>query len=81
MGIGIPAEAFEKWLNDPNYNGDLSPDDYEKEGDIYWFYGDLPEWAYITNVGPFFIDTDGAVYGISMKASQKGDFIGNTTEF
>lgn len=74
MGVGIPAEIAELWrqYDEESYEAFL----LEFDGEGYWFT-ELPPWAHQTNVGPFFVDDDGVIYGISMRASQKGEWIGN----
>lgn len=74
MGIGISAAAAALWLS-------FDPDSYneafmEEDGD-YVYFAELPDWAYSSTEGPFFIDDDGAIWSISTRPSQAGILIGN----
>ena len=68
MGIGIPIAAADEWLNydSESYNALYTGD----STDQYRFFYDLPDWAYQENVGPFYIDGSGAIWGVSMNPSQ-----------
>ena len=79
MGIGISDAAAELWANDPVYGDDYEELFLESAGG-YSYFAELPDWAYVTNVGPFYVDEDGAIYSISMTPSQTGDLIGNLAD-
>ena len=42
----------------------------------YWF-SELPEWVDEHDKGPFFIDDEGCIWAVSMRPSQKDQYIGN----
>ena len=74
MGIGISAAAAALWLA---YDSESYEEYFVEEEDGYVFFSELPDWAYDSQAGPFFIDDDGAIYSISTRPSQDGALIGN----
>ena len=78
MGIGISKAAAELWKASDR----ASYDEYflEEVGD-YAYFTELPDWAYSATEGPFYIEADGSIYSISIRVSQDGELIGNTTDF
>lgn len=74
MGIGISDAAAALWKA-------YDPDSYEaafiESYDGNSFFEELPDWAYESSEGPFFIDDDGAIWGVSTRPSQAGVLIGN----
>ena len=74
MGIGISKAAALLWqaYDSESYNECLL-----EEGDEYYFFSELPDWAYQKDVGPFFIDDDGAIWSVTTRPSQAGVLIGN----
>lgn len=75
MFIGISSAAAELWLEqDPTTYNALF---VEKDGD-YYFFEELPDWAYIRDQGPFYVDeSTGGIYSITTRPSQDGELIGN----
>ena len=74
MGIGINKDAADLWSA---YDAESYNALFVDEADGYYYFEELPDWAYDPDVGPFYIDDDGAIFAVSTRPSQEGIFIGN----
>ncbi len=73
MGIGLPLDAAALWKT---YNIEEYTELFVEEDDEYAYFKEFPEWAYDENAGPFYIDPEGAIWGISANPSIEGELIG-----
>ena len=74
MGIGISEDAANRWKT---YDSVSYNENFLEAEDGYYYFTELPDWAYDDTDGPFYIDAAGSIYSISIRASQDGILIGN----
>ena len=73
MGIGLPLDAAALWKT---YNIDEYTELFVEEDDEYAYFVQFPSWCYDEELGPFFIDDNGAIWAISANPSIDGELIG-----
>ena len=74
MGIGISEAAANLWQA---YDSDSYDEAFLESDGEYYYFSELPDWAYDSSAGPFYIDDDGSIFSISTRPSQTGELIGN----
>ncbi len=75
MGFGIPLEIAELWDDFELY------EDYINKDEEYAWFAELPDWAYVKNDGPFYIDPEtGNIYGFTVNLSIDGELIGRLAD-
>ena len=73
-GVGISLTAAQEWLN---FDAASYNEAFIEADDEYAWFIELPDWAYDPTEGPFYIDDEGAIWGVSTRPSQSGILIGN----